>query len=125
MPDIERGVRRPATSQASGAERRDFCRAKRSVRGGDQPKKPMPNADTQTMMKPTRITIHMSSFFMGFYSFRAVGEHQASLTTVMVSFSARSIWTSLVVAISALKHRAHIITMPKVHQTICQDQRGG
>ena len=43
----------------------------------------------------------------------------------MVSTSARWIWVSLVVAISALKHRAHIITMPRIHHAICQDHRLG
>jgi hypothetical protein len=44
---------------------------------------------------------------------------------MLVSFSARSIWISLVVDISALKHRAHIMTIPRIHQAICQDHSGG
>ena len=43
----------------------------------------------------------------------------------MVSFSARAHCTSVVVASSHLKHRAHIMTMPTIHQAICQDHSGG
>ena len=44
---------------------------------------------------------------------------------MLVSTSARWICTSEVVAISALKHRAHIMMMPRIQKKICQDHRGG
>lgn len=54
-----------------------------------------------------------------------IPSRQTSLTTIIFSFSARSSCTALVVDSSHLKHSAHIMTMPRIHQAICQDHSGG
>jgi hypothetical protein len=54
-----------------------------------------------------------------------ISSSYVSLTTIIFSFSARAHCTSLVVASSHLKHSAHIMTMPMIHQAICQDHSGG
>ena len=54
-----------------------------------------------------------------------IPSRQVSLTTSIFSFSARSSCTALVVDSSHLKHSAHIMTMPMIHQAICQDHSGG